>query len=95
MDAYRTLWPEVELDIISGFVVNPLPLLDQGEAEWPSSTTPKKSHPSITFSPLFRYESVALMSPRHRLAAKPWLDAADFAAETLITYPVPDEMWMS
>src|SRR3974390_3829067 len=33
MDAYRSLWPEVELDIISGFVVNPLPLLDHGEAE--------------------------------------------------------------
>ena len=27
MDAYRSLWPEVELDIISGFVVDPLPLL--------------------------------------------------------------------
>jgi LysR family transcriptional regulator for metE and metH len=26
------------------------------------------------------------------LAAKPWLEAADFADETLITYPVPDEM---
>jgi len=33
MDAYRSLWPEVELDIISGFVVNPLPLLERGEAE--------------------------------------------------------------
>jgi LysR family transcriptional regulator for metE and metH len=32
------------------------------------------------------------MSPRHPLAAKPWLEAADFADETLITYPVPDEM---
>ena len=32
------------------------------------------------------------MSPRHRLAAKPWLEAEDFAEETLITYPVPDEM---
>ena len=46
----------------------------------------------MIFSPLFRYESVALMSPRHRLAAKTWLEAADFADETLITYPVPDEM---
>ena len=27
MDAYRSLWPEVELDIISGFVVDPLPLI--------------------------------------------------------------------
>jgi len=32
------------------------------------------------------------MSPRHRLAAKSWLTPGDFATETLITYPVADEM---
>jgi LysR family transcriptional regulator for metE and metH len=92
MDAYRSLWPEVELDIISGFVVDPLPLLDHGEAELAVVHDPEGPHPNVVFSPLFRYESVALMSPRHPLAAKPWLAPADFAAETLITYPVPDEM---
>jgi LysR family transcriptional regulator for metE and metH len=92
MDAYRSLWPEVELDIISGFVVDPLPLLDRGEAELAVIHDPQASHPNVVFSPLFRYESVALMSPRHPLAAKPHLEAQDFAAETLITYPVPDEM---
>jgi LysR family transcriptional regulator, regulator for metE and metH len=92
MDAYRTLWPEVELDIISGFVVDPLPLLNRGEAELAVIHDPEGPHPNVVFSPLFRYESVALMSPRHPLAAKPWLAADDFALETLITYPVPDEM---
>jgi len=92
MDAYRSLWPEVELDIISGFVVNPLPLLERAEAELAIIHDEPKPHPHVTFSPLFRYESVALMSPRHRLAGKAWLEAADFASETLITYPVPDEM---
>src|SRR6202162_6221852 len=92
MDAYRSLWPEVELDIISGFVVDPLPLLDRGAAELAIIHDPQEARPNVVFSPLFRYESVALMSPRHRLAAKPWVDATDFAAETLITYPVPDEM---
>ena len=92
MDAYRSLWPEVELDIISGFVVDPLPLLDRGEAELAVIHDPEGPHPGVVFSPLFRYESVALMSPRHPLAAKPWLGPADFAAEPLITYPVPDEM---
>src|SRR6202453_2887157 len=92
MDSYRSLWPEVELDIISGFVVDPLPLLERGEAELAVIHDPQESQPNIVFSPLFRYESVALMSPRHPLAAKGWLDAADFADETLITYPVPDEM---
>ncbi len=92
MDAYRSLWPEVELDIISGFVVDPLPLLAHGEAELAVIHDRPPEQPDVVFSPLFRYESVALMSPRHRLAAKHWLEAADFAAETLITYPVPDEM---
>jgi LysR family transcriptional regulator, regulator for metE and metH len=92
MDSYRSLWPEVELDIISGFVVDPLPLLERGEAELAVIHDQQPPHPHITFSPLFRYESVGLMSPRHPLATKSWLEAADFAEETLITYPVPDEM---
>jgi len=92
MDAYRSLWPEVELDIISGFVVDPLPLLERGEAELAVVHDKPEARPNLEFSPLFRYESVALMSPRHRLAGKVWLEAADFADETLITYPVPDEM---
>jgi LysR family transcriptional regulator, regulator for metE and metH len=92
MDSYRSLWPEVELDIISGFVMDPLPLLERGEAELAVIHDEHGPHPHITYSPLFRYQSVALMSPRHRLAAKSWLDATDFVEETLITYPVPDEM---
>jgi len=92
MDSYRSLWPEVELDIISGFVVNPLPLLARGEAELAIIHDAQEPEPDVAFSPLFRYESVALMSPRHRLASKTYMEAADFAEETLITYPVPDEM---
>jgi LysR family transcriptional regulator, regulator for metE and metH len=92
MDSYRSLWPEVELDIISGFVVDPLPLLERGEAELAVIHDRPPPHSHVTFSPLFRYQSVALMSPKHPLAAKSWLEARDFADETLITYPVPDEM---
>jgi LysR family transcriptional regulator, regulator for metE and metH len=86
MDVFRSLWPEVELDLVSGFVIDPLPLLERGEAELPPARQ------NLIFHPLFRYESVALMSPRHPLAAKTRLEAADFASETLITYPVPDSM---
>ena len=84
MDSYRSLWPEVELDIISGFVVNPLPLLARGEAELAIIHDAQEPEPDVAFSPLFRYESVALMSPRHRLASKPYMEAADFTEETLI-----------
>jgi len=53
MDAYRSLWPEVELDIISGFVVDPLPLLDRGEAELAIIHDPQAPHPNVVFSPCF------------------------------------------
>ena len=92
MDAYRPLWPDVELDIVSGFLADPLPLVERGDAELAVIHERPPVRPLLEFSPLFRYESVALMSPRHPLAAKPWLEAADFADQTLITYPVPDEM---
>ena len=92
MDAYRPLWPAVELDIISGFVVDPLPLVERGEAELAVVHDQPPVRAGLAFSPLFRYQSVALMSPRHRLASRTSLEAGDFADETLITYPVPDEM---
>jgi LysR family transcriptional regulator for metE and metH len=92
MDVFRTMWPEVELDLVSGFVIDPLPLLERGEAELAVVHDRPPPRQNLVFHPLFRYESVALMSPRHPLAAKARLEAADFAGETLITYPVPDSM---
>lgn len=92
MDTYRSLWPEVELDIISGFLSDPLPLLERAEAELAVIHDAPEPRDDLVFHPLFRYESVALMSPRHRLSAKTWLSPEDFGAETLITYPVADEM---
>jgi len=92
MDIYRVLWPEVDLDIVSGFVVDPLPLLERGEAELAVIHDEQSPNPTITFHPLFRYESVALLSPRHPLAIRAYLDSDSFENETLITYPVPDEM---
>ena len=93
MDAYRSLWPEVELDIISGFVVDPLPLARSRRGGARHHPRPAGSRtPTWSSAPCFATKASRLMSPRHRLAAKPWLEAADFADETLITYPVPDEM---
>src|SRR6202041_2747611 len=52
MDSYRSLWPEVDLDIISGFVVDPLPLLERGEAELAVIHDQQPPHPHVEFSPL-------------------------------------------
>src|SRR6202795_2937132 len=50
MDAYRTLWPEVELDIISGFVVDPLPLLDHRRSEFAIIHDRQEPLPTIPFT---------------------------------------------
>jgi LysR family transcriptional regulator for metE and metH len=40
------------------------------------------------FSPIFDYEPVFVAAANHPLAAKDYIEAADFADQTLITYPV-------
>src|ERR1700748_2519910 len=49
MDAYRSLWPEVEPDILSGFVADPLPLLERGEAELAVIHDDQIPHPDVVY----------------------------------------------
>lgn len=92
MDAFRPRWPEVELDLVSGFQREPISLLERGEAEFAVVHDRPMQRPGITFHPLFEYETLALLAPNHRLARKAWLQARDFADATLISYPVEDKM---
>ena len=41
--------------------------------------------------PLFRFEIQLVLPVEHRLRSKRFVEAADLADETLITYPVPEE----
>lgn len=88
MDEFRQRWPEVEIDLVSGFHSQPAELLRSGEADLVIG-----SHYGAEFAtfPLFRFEILVVMAQKHRLAGKRRLRAADFDGETLITYPVPDE----
>ncbi|MES0873167.1 LysR family transcriptional regulator [Sinimarinibacterium thermocellulolyticum] len=92
MDAFRERWPDVEMDLVSGFQSDVPSLLERGAAELVIVHDRPRSRPGTAFLPLFRYECVALMSPKHPLTARQWLRAQDFADSVLITYPVPDEM---
>lgn len=92
MDAFRERWPEVELDIVSGFQADPVGLLHQDRAELAIVSDVDGDETGVAVHPLFSFEIVALLPKGHVLLGKPWLDAADFAGQTLITYPVPDEM---
>jgi len=98
MDIFRQRWPEVELDIVSGFQADPVGLLHQNRAdlaivsEWNPEDETGSSLASLTVRPLFAFEMVALLSNQHPLLARSHLSAEDFADQTLITYPVPDDM---
>ena len=46
----------------------------------------------IVYQPLFAYEMVGICAPDHPLAQKDVWQAEDFRDETLISYPVPDDM---
>src|SRR5689334_19588975 len=90
MDEFRRRWPEVEVDLVSGFHPTPLSLLSSGKADLViGSVRPKSRRYAAT--PLFRFEIMLIMSTDHRLRRKRRVEAQDIAGETLITYPVPPE----
>lgn len=90
MDAFRRDWPEVELDLVSGFHANPTTLLTDNKADLVIGSE-RTAQRDIVHVPLFRFEILAVLAPDHRLRAKRNLHAPDFAQETLVTYPVPED----
>lgn len=90
MDAFREHWPQVELDLVSGFHADPVGLLAENRADL-VIVSHKQKRPGVTFHPLFSYEVLALLSRHHPLARKPYLTASDFKREVLVTYPIPDD----
>jgi LysR family transcriptional regulator for metE and metH len=91
MDVFRRRWPEVELDIVSGFQADPVGLLYEHRADV-AIVAEADPDEKVDFHPLFRFEIVALLAHDHALIGKEYLAAEDFGSDTLITYPVPDDM---
>ena len=87
MDEFRKRWPDVEIDLVSGFHSEPAELLRTGAADLVIGSP---YGPDFATFPLFRFEILVVMAQKHRLAAQRRLHAADFTGETLITYPVPE-----
>jgi LysR family transcriptional regulator for metE and metH len=90
MDTFREHWPDVELDLVSGFHADPVGLLDTDGADL-VIVSREQSRRGLVFHPLFRYEIAVLLAKQHPLTARPYVVAEDFVGETLITYPVPDD----
>jgi len=89
MDAFREHWPQVELDLVSGFHPDPVGLLGENRADLVIVSRTEKRK-DAEFHPLFGYEVLALLGRHHPLTRKPYLTAKDFKNETLVTYPIPD-----
>ncbi|OWY38441.1 LysR family transcriptional regulator [Xenophilus sp. AP218F] len=91
MDEFRQHWPAVELDIVSGFHVDPVGLLLTRRADL-AIVSELDEQPGIVHQPLFAYEMMGIAAREHPLAHKKQWQAEDFANETLIHYPVPEDM---
>ncbi|WP_295681548.1 LysR family transcriptional regulator [uncultured Nevskia sp.] len=92
MDAFREHWPDVELDLVGGFQIDPMALVESGAADFAVIHDRPPARAAVVVEKLFSYETLAVLSPRHPLARKAFLEPADFGAETLISYPVDEDM---
>lgn len=87
INAFREDWPDVELDISSGFHFDPLPALARGDLDLVITADPV-ADPALAYEPLFGYEAQLALAVNHPLAAKAWIAPRDLVGETLIVYPV-------
>ena len=86
---FRRGFPEVDVDVRPGLAFDGLPALEREEVDLVVTSDPE-DRPGLRFAPLFDYEPRFACAPAHPLAAKPFVEAADLAGETLVTYPVPE-----
>jgi LysR family transcriptional regulator for metE and metH len=89
MTQFRRRWPEVEVDLVAGFHPEPLALIREGKADLVVGSRPRAVRPYKVW-PLFRFEILVVLARDHALSGRRRVSAADLAAETLITYPVPE-----
>lgn len=87
LEEFRKGWPDVDVDIRPGLAFDALPALMREDVDLVVSSDPEDL-PGAVFTPLFDYEPRFVAAASHPLAARDWVEAADFRDETLITYPV-------
>ena len=90
LDQYRLDWPDVELDLSTGFDMNPTDSLLRANADL-IITSDIRNNPEVDYIPLFHYQLLLAVSKQHPLASEPCIFAQDMYDDTLITYPVERE----
>ena len=87
LNLFRQDFPDVDIDIRPGLAFRALKALADEEVDVVISSDPEDI-PGVEFHQLFPYAPTFLAAKTNRLAEKDYVDAADFADQTLITYPV-------
>ncbi len=87
INGYREAWPDVELDIASGFHFAPLPALARGDLDLVITADPVDDD-SLAYLPLFSYEAQLAIALDHPLMQQAWVEPQHLVDEVLISYPV-------
>lgn len=87
LDQFRKVWPEIDVDIRLRLAFGALPALHKEEVDLVISSDPE-SIDGVQFIPLFDYAPKCVMSSKNQLADKAYVEAEDFADQTLFTYPM-------
>jgi LysR family transcriptional regulator for metE and metH len=84
---YLEKWPDVDVDVIQKFQFGGIGALFGYEIDMLVTPDPLR-RPGLHFEPVFDYEQVLVVGPRHRLRNADAVAPEDLANEVLITYPV-------
>jgi len=87
LDELRSSRPELDVDLRLGPRFDPIPALLSREVDAVLSTD-RSQHVDVHHAPLFRYEIVLLLSDQHPLAVRDFVEPADLAGQSFVTYPV-------
>ncbi len=90
LELFRRAWPDIDVDIRPGLAFDAMDALEREEIDLVITSDPD-DRPGLEYAPLFDYAPVFVAARGHPLADKPFVEAADFADQTLIAYPVPPE----
>ncbi|BBM00378.1 LysR family transcriptional regulator [Microbulbifer sp. GL-2] len=94
LNTYRDDWPEVELDLCSGFHFAPLPALVRGDLDLVVTSNPDTELKGVHYYPLFSFEMCLALNRNHPLlqnGKRRWVTPEDIDGEVQITYPVERE----
>jgi LysR family transcriptional regulator for metE and metH len=90
LSLFRRKWPGIEVRIVVEATPCPAQFLLEGKIDV-AIVSSKVNNRKLIRTPLFRDELVAILSPRHPLATRPFVTARDFSDQHLFVYNMPLE----